>query len=536
MAINSVPPTDILIASAAAQGSHLGGDERILAALVAGRSSRAFLLADLGNGRMIRLETPQQFEQGTQLRLAVSNAASTARILTATAPEGQRLPVQATQLLRFDYQRAAKPAAPAPPAANGAQNVAPSSLPTSAPAVSGSLLANRPQLATPQVSVQPTSTAQSPPAATAPPARSLNAPLSYQIQAQAGEQAASPTRSSPQGAAPTQGGAGPPPRPASSAAGAPKLAPPPAAQTTPKAQPVVRDMVRNALQNQASAAPLFALAQTVSQSAGPPLPAAAMDLVSQVLGLRRPVAEMADPVLLKQAIRLSGPFHEAGLLAQSGARSDLKALLMQLELLMSPRQRADGVARPTARPAPPSRGMLPRPMPALAAPQPGFPGASSQLAQLAELATAALSRVRLFQFAGLPGTPAEDGDPAPLSGQQWVGELPVLINGKTALVYFELDRQTDPETEPEERDTWTLSFSLDCDPDGPVYAKVSLQARSVSVRLWAEEEATAARFLTQITQLKAEVDDLGLNTVEVAVHIGMPSNTSNSTRSAEPGR
>jgi hypothetical protein len=103
MAIGGVPPPDVLIASAAAGGSNAPSDERLLNALVTGRENRTTLLADLGNGRAIKLQTSDQFEAGTRLRLAILTAANSARILTAVSPSGQRLPLQPSQAIGIQF-------------------------------------------------------------------------------------------------------------------------------------------------------------------------------------------------------------------------------------------------------------------------------------------------------------------------------------------------------------------------------------------------------------------------------------------------
>ena len=581
MAIGSVPPPDILIASAAANGSNAPAGERLLNALVTGRESRNTLLADLGNGQTIKLQTTDTYDAGTRLRLAVLTANNTARILTAVSPSGQRLPLSPSPAIPVQFvphpigvnpaqSSAAAPAASDRPSAGSAPTTAlrsapPTAVPTQAQVPAGSstgqilsttappqgpvsgaptggvaanlafhtqldasVVSPRPTITYPSVSTTSAANTSQSQGGVTPPGQS----------AQQSQSTSHPAGGSSAGSRPASGSSLTPSAPQS----APLSAPRSASQSSPgsaapaplahlRTSPEIVSMIRQALPVQAPMAELFALAQGIV-SASPNLGSEPIrHILEQLLGLQRPVGNLTKPALLKQAIAQSGPFYEASLVhAAPPASLDIKGQLLALDKLVRHFYRQNNTAK-TSPTAPPKAGTHPAPAPAAAAPQLNLANAQNLLGELSAQTASALARVRLLQYAGLPASLSDGAEPVATSSQQWLGEIPVLINAKSVLLHFDIDREPSETSEDAEKgDVWTFRFSLDSDPDGPIHGKISLQGPGLTVALWAEDTPTAAALLAGVGGLKTSLAELGLEAMDVSVHLGRPADVGGQPR------
>jgi hypothetical protein len=131
-----------------------------------------------------------------------------------------------------------------------------------------------------------------------------------------------------------------------------------------------------------------------------------------------------------------------------------------------------------------------------------------------------------MQYAGLPTVSADAPEPNATAQLNWLGEIPIAIGAKSALLQFDIEREPgEQQAEDGPGDIWTFRFSVDNDPDGPVHGKIALQGLQLSVALWAENASTAAAFLTGAERLKLVLADLGVEATEVTVHVGRPVDT-----------
>lgn len=301
--------------------------------------------------------------------------------------------------------------------------------------------------------------------------------------------------------------------------------------------------VRQAASRQESLAPLFADLAAVAEGRAPAalraMPEPVLRAMAAVLGFRLPAEAAAAPQALARAMAGSGTFLEARLAAlPPGAPlpADLKAALAGLREALAdwraslPTSTAADAGDPQAavRPAlharPPLRGSLPegqRP----AASTIGAAATPSEVALiLADRTESALARILLLQVASLPGG-ADAGRPdAPL---QTMVEVPLRLGAETAVMQMmvirdESEGHGDRRTGPAGR-SWTLRFSMDAEPLGPVHAAVRWQAGHVAVQLWAERDGTADRLAAARTALSDALEASAFAIDELSITAGRPA-------------
>jgi hypothetical protein len=301
--------------------------------------------------------------------------------------------------------------------------------------------------------------------------------------------------------------------------------------------------VRQAADRQESLAPLFADLAAVAEGRAPAalraMPEPVLRAMAAVLGFRLPVEAASAPQALARAVTGSGTFLEARLAAlQPGAPvpADLKAALGGLREALAdwraslPASTAgdagdpQAVERPALHARPPLRGSLPegqRP----SASTIGAGATPSEVALiLADRTESALARILLLQVASLPGG-ADAGRPdAPL---QTMVEVPLRLGAETAVMQMMVIRD-DPEGHADRRTgpagrSWTLRFSMDAEPLGPVHAAVRWQAGHVAVQLWAERDGTADRLAAARAALSDALEASAFAIDELSITAGRPA-------------
>lgn len=316
------------------------------------------------------------------------------------------------------------------------------------------------------------------------------------------------------------------PRPLTSIAGGRTVAL--ALQNVPPgpARAAAAEMLQAALGRQDSMTSLFAsLARLDGKLATFPKGAAssATQALAAVLNLN---GRLPTGQALKTAAQRSGLFLEA-MLARGGPapalRGDLKAALLSLSHVLKPwtvgMPPLDGPR--AARPAPPSRGGVPR---AQRASGPIAIDAASRQEAARALGTqveAALSRLRLAQLASLP----QSTDQAVLGGKdasgEWTFELPLLFGEEMGVAQFQIRRDGGADSSNSER-SWQMHFAIDFEATGGVNAKVVLRGGKISVALWAEREGTAETLSRLLPDLGAALEGRGLSVDELTCRHGMP--------------
>ncbi|MEI8144555.1 MAG: flagellar hook-length control protein FliK, partial [Alphaproteobacteria bacterium] len=286
--------------------------------------------------------------------------------------------------------------------------------------------------------------------------------------------------------------------------------PSPGREAAPPADPdsALRDAVRVAASKQESLAPLFAdlqAARTSASAAVARLPQPVADAIARVLGFALPATDAANGAALAKAVSGSGVFLEAHL-AQAApgaplpadlkaALSDLKGALQSYLAETGAKEAPDGtVARPALHERPPVRGGSPHGQPPAAASI--GPGTSEgQVAQtLLERTESALARITLAQAASTPD-PRDAGrqDTPPPA----IVEVPVRLGQDTAVMQFRFARERDPDGKaagrPVDAPIWTVRFSMEAEPLGPIHAAVRWRDGRVSVQLNAERGEVAAK-------------------------------------------
>jgi len=266
--------------------------------------------------------------------------------------------------------------------------------------------------------------------------------------------------------------------------------------------------VRAAAGRQDSLTALFADLSAVAQGrTRAEIPAPVARAMAEVLGFRVPAETLATPAGLTRALHDSGAQLEARLAALPAGMPlppDLKAALQRLQSALAGwpagHDPAEAPAAPkaTGHERPPLRGALPHGQQV----QQSQLGAASTPAEVAQVLTerteSALARITLLQAASLPDM--RDGMRPDLPGLTTL-EVPLRVGAETAVVQFQIQRDRDEADEPAARSRkggdWTMRFSLDAEPLGPIHAAVRWHDGRVGIQLWAERDNVAAALEAQ---------------------------------------
>jgi hypothetical protein len=291
--------------------------------------------------------------------------------------------------------------------------------------------------------------------------------------------------------------------------------------------------VRTAAGRQDSLTALFAELGAVAQGrTRAQVPAPVARAMAEVLGFRVPAETLATPAGLAETLRNAGTQLEARLAALPPGvplPPDLKASLQRLQSALAgwtaDLDPAETLAlpKPAGHERPPLRGALPHGQ----APQQATLGPASTAAEvagvLAERTEAALARITLLQAASLPDM-RETARPEP---QALVTlEVPMRVGVETAVVQFQIHRdRDDPEespTAPRKGGDWTLRFSLDAEPLGPIHAAVRWHDGRVGIQLWAERDGVAAALEAERTGLSDALSASAFTIDRLTIAAGAP--------------
>jgi hypothetical protein len=288
---------------------------------------------------------------------------------------------------------------------------------------------------------------------------------------------------------------------------------PPSAPATPAA--ALAQMVPEALARQNSLAPLVASLAAIVARPGA-LPEPVLRAALQVLGQRiqLPVGGGPTAEQVERAIVRSGVYLEAGLARGVAPANDLKSGLIALKGALA--TWLGGNPAPVAaaqQAAPPLRGMPPRAEPINLQPLPEAPRDAARA--LHSQADAALSRVKLMQFASLP-----DADPARPAAPELRMEVPFLVGQQLMMAQFQVTRDA-ARRKSEGKRGWTMRFAMMLPSAGEVGAEIGLLGRAVNVALWAADADTSARLEAALPELAPALAALGLEPGAMRVR-GLP--------------
>ena len=276
-------------------------------------------------------------------------------------------------------------------------------------------------------------------------------------------------------------------------------------------------MVHVTVAKQNSLAPLLqSLAALVAKPSLLPQPIvrAALSVLAQRIAV--PAAKLA-PETLESAIRQSGVFLEAGLAQGAPTLADGKSALLALRGALE--KWLGGVPAaiaPGHRSPPPVRGQTPRAA-ALASMPLAVPETPREAAQLLHSQTdAAVSRVKLAQWASLP-----DPDTSRPPGNELRVELPFLIGSELVMAQILISRDS-TRRDVERKRGWTMRFAMNFSATGEVGADVGLLGKAVNATLWAAEPETAKALSAALPELRGSLEALGLLPGAVRVRRGVP--------------
>jgi len=161
---------------------------------------------------------------------------------------------------------------------------------------------------------------------------------------------------------------------------------------------------------------------------------------------------------------------------------------------------------PTGALAPPLRGSMP-------VPQPAVQGSLALLARVADFRTdllqqveAALARIQLHQLAALP----REGERGLL---EWLLEVPIRRGDDIdlwSMRIFAEHRQQQHEVR-RQLPSWSVQLAFDLPGLGPIQAQVQLAGEQVSTRFWAEQQDTLPLLREHMHELRQALSDAGLD-------------------------
>jgi hypothetical protein len=208
---------------------------------------------------------------------------------------------------------------------------------------------------------------------------------------------------------------------------------------------------------------------------------------------------------------------------------DLKSALIELRsalvgALGTDAVRLGAIVAPNDAARPPRRGAPPRAQPAVAPLLGAEASPREVLRTLLSETDGALARLSLTQLASSDADrpvgigPADKGA-APV----WTFEVPLAADGRTSIAQIEIRREESRaaaagETAP----GWSVKFSIDVEPAGPVHAVLTLRGADLSVTLWAERPATAAQLQAEGGGFAALLADQDLTLERLFVRGGRP--------------
>ena len=232
------------------------------------------------------------------------------------------------------------------------------------------------------------------------------------------------------------------------------------------------------------------------------------ELAKNVIERLRTPTQTATPDGLKQAVKNAGPFFEHQLATATSITDtaqvfehDLKAGLLQLvsylKTILPQLTPSNGLP---AAPLPPAGAAHPR-VAAHVALAARLADTMAPLETLAKEADAALARITTQQLLSLP----EHSSDAP----QWIFDLPLRSGERIDVFHLHIFREKHPR-DPKQPPAWCVRLSFDLITLGKVGALVTLFTDTVSVSIWAQQNATARLFEEHLAALRTELQTAGV--------------------------
>ena len=277
--------------------------------------------------------------------------------------------------------------------------------------------------------------------------------------------------------------------------------------------------LRERLPQQNGFAPLLGVLATLARSpTARALPAPLRAALATLEASINKPADVSTPLGMKEAIARSGTFLEAHLAQpdeQTPAADDFKAALLALRRALADLPPArPGLAPPrTLVDTPPplaQRALVAQPRAAELAM--AEDDADGLIANLRTDVRAALSRVEIAQLESQP----QNG--------LWMVEIPLAgVRGYDVLQLRIEEGKPGPG---ESEGAWTIGFAIDPPTLGAVQGEIQLRVPRVSVRLWAQHDATVGRLEDSFLSLRHQLEKTGLQLDQFSCTHGLPTPTS----------
>ncbi len=165
--------------------------------------------------------------------------------------------------------------------------------------------------------------------------------------------------------------------------------------------------------------------------------------------------------------------------------------------------------------APPLRGTIPVPQPAMQSSLELLNRVAGFRTDLLQQAEAALTRLQLHQLAALP----REGERGLL---EWLFELPIRRGEDIDLWSMRLfaeHRQQQQKTR-RQAPSWSVQMAFDLPGLGPIQAQVQLAGEQVSTRFWAEHQHTLPLLREYMHELRQALNEAGLDVGELECQPG----------------
>ena len=165
--------------------------------------------------------------------------------------------------------------------------------------------------------------------------------------------------------------------------------------------------------------------------------------------------------------------------------------------------------------APPLRGTIPVPQPAMQSSLELLNRVAGFRTDLLQQAEAALTRLQLHQLAALP----REGERGLL---EWLFELPIRRGEDIdlwSMRIFAEHRQQQQESR-RQAPSWSVQMAFDLPGLGPIQAQVQLAGEQVSTRFWAEHQHTLPLLREYMHELRQALNEAGLDVGELECQPG----------------
>jgi hypothetical protein len=299
-----------------------------------------------------------------------------------------------------------------------------------------------------------------------------------------------------------------------------------AASESPEGK-LTADALRRYIPRQASPALMSSNLGWIARGAGEAsaLPRAIVQAANNLWQALPEAASLGDAKALEQAVRRSGVFLESTLASgeraagATAARTDLKALMLQLSRVLSEQGARPGAAltdNSVPAPLPTARGPLTS-LPAAPATLSLLDAPASQMNELSRQVDGALARLTTVQVANAAQDPTT---------QSLMVELPVRHEDRAAILRLRIENESARRQATDGDQSWTVEAAVDLGAIGALHARVTLSGSRIGVQLRAESPAIVDTLSARTFELESMLREAGLEVDRIVCLHGLPAGDS----------